>query len=66
MLWLISCNESSGLNIHLSVTSEVLNYRQNMSISNFAPGKRWKRPSEISKGSQEMQSPVMCQVLPAY
>ena len=66
MLWFISCTKSTGRNIFSPVISKGLSWRQNMSISIFAPKKWWKRLSEISKGNQEIQSPVMCQELHAF
>ena len=66
MLWLISCTKSTGRNIFTPVISKGLSWRQNVSISIFAPRKRWKRLSEISKGSQEIQTPVTCQGDHAY
>ena len=66
MLWLISCTKSTGRNIFTPVISKVLSWRQNVSSSIFAPKKWWKRLSEISKGTQEIQRPVMCEGLNAY
>ena len=63
MLWLILCTKSTGRIIFTPEISKGLSWRQNVSISILAPKKRWKRLSEISKGNQEIQSPVMCQGL---
>ena len=65
MLWLISSTKSTGRNIFTLVISKGLSWRQNVSISIFASKKWWKRLSEINKGNQEIQSPVMCQGLHA-
>ena len=63
MLWLILCTKSTGRIIFTPEISKGLSWRQNVSISILAPKKRWKRLSEISKGNQEIQSPVMRQGL---
>ena len=63
MLWIILCTKSTGRIIFTPEISKGLSWRQNVSISILAPKKRWKRLSEISKGNQEIQSPVMCQGL---
>ena len=61
MLWLISCTKSTDRNIFTPEISKGLSWRQNVSISIFTPKKWWKRLSEISKGNQEIQGPLMGQ-----
>ena len=61
MLWIILCTKSTGRIIFTPEISKGLSWRQNVSISTFASKKWWKRLSEISKGNQEIQGPLMGQ-----